>query len=225
MGETTFSIENLFLGADPVVQLVIILLFLASLFTWFFLIEKSLVLHRMGKDMRNFGQMVPRLGIKDIESTAFPLMAQDIVRAGVKASNDVAGGESRADFRERVERAMREVFYHKLYEAGNKTTFLASVGSSSPFIGLFGTVWGIMHSFVGIANSGETTLAVIAPGIAEALFATAMGLVAAIPAVLGYNKITRTMKDITAVASLGIGTLGNTLARENCATGVGPQAG
>lgn len=215
MGEAEFSIQNMFLGADPVVQFVIVLLFFASLFTWFFLVEKSIVLRRMARDMRAFGSMVSALGMKEIKNVQFPLMAEDIVRAGLQESLDHVGEESRADFRERVERAMREVFYSKLYQAGNKTTFLASVGSSSPFIGLFGTVWGIMHSFVGIANSGETTLAVIAPGIAEALFATAMGLVAAIPAVLGYNKITRTMKDITAVASLNIGTLGNSLAREN----------
>jgi biopolymer transport protein ExbB/TolQ len=82
-------------------------------------------------------------------------------------------------------------------------------------VGLFGTVWGIMHSFIGIAASGETTLAVVAPGLAEALFATAMGLVAAIPAVVAYNKITGTLKKITKEALAGIGRLGNRLARLN----------
>jgi len=97
--------------------------------------------------------------------------------------------------------------------------FLASVGAVSPFVGLFGTVWGIMHSFIGIAASGETTLAVVAPGIAEALFATAMGLVAAIPAVVAYNKVTGTLKKITKEALAAIGLVGNSLAREHFAGG------
>lgn len=103
---------------------------------------------------------------------------------------------------------------------GRRTALLASVGSVSPFVGLFGTVWGIMHSFIGIASSGETTLAVVAPGIAEALFATAMGLVAAIPAVIAYNKVTGTLKKITKEALSGIGFAGNRLAGRHFCGGI-----
>ena len=108
---------------------------------------------------------------------------------------------------------MRLVLAGQLDRLESRAIFLATVGSTAPFIGLFGTVWGIMHSFVGIAASGETTLAVVAPGIAEALFATALGLVAAIPAVIAFNKITGTLKKIGREGLAGVALLGDHLAR------------
>lgn len=207
------SVKDMFLNADPVVQAVMVLLFLASLFSWIVIIEKCLILGRLRSDIRGFGKHAAQLADAAVDPLHFPLSIRGVVTAGVDESRDAAGDESRADYRERVERAMRGIFSNRLDQAGSRAVFLASVGSSSPFIGLFGTVWGIMHSFAGIAAAGETTLAVIAPGIAEALFATAMGLVAAIPAVLGYNKVTTAMKEISREGMSGISLLGNHLAK------------
>ena len=207
------SIKDMLLNADPVVQAVMAILFLASLFSWILIIEKALVFRRLRADIRNFAQRAAGLGQAAVDLESFPPAARGVVFAGMEESRDAAGNESRADYRERIERAMRGMFSNRLDQAGDRVVFLASVGSSSPFIGLFGTVWGIMHSFAGIAASGETTLAIIAPGIAEALFATAMGLVAAIPAVLGYNKITTTIKDIYKEGMGAIALVGNHLAK------------
>jgi biopolymer transport protein TolQ len=100
-----------------------------------------------------------------------------------------AAGQMRAGLQSRIERVMGVTLGREMERLERYMTFLASVGSTAPFIGLFGTVWGIMHSFSSIASSKNTSLAVVAPGIAEALFATALGLIAAIPAVIAYNKI------------------------------------
>ena len=207
------SVKDMFLNADPVVQAVMLLLFFASLFSWVVIIEKALVLRRMKAGIREFKNTASILEGEAVSIDVFPPATRTIVAAGMRESADSAGCESRADYRERVERAMRGTFGSQMDRAGERVVFLASVGSSGPFIGLFGTVWGIMHSFAGIAAAGETTLAIIAPGIAEALFATAMGLVAAIPAVLGYNKITTTIKAVSKEALDGVALLGNHLAK------------
>ena len=124
-----------------------------------------------------------------------------------------SGGESRADYRARLESVMRVGLAGHLDRLEHRVLFLATVGASSPFLGLFGTVWGIMNSFIGIAASGETTLAVVAPGIAEALFATGLGLAAAIPAVIAFNKISNTHKRMAKEALAAISLMGNRLAR------------
>ncbi|MEM6781080.1 MAG: MotA/TolQ/ExbB proton channel family protein, partial [Pseudomonadota bacterium] len=107
---------------------------------------------------------------------------QNTVSSGVPAKGDL-----QASLRQRVERAMATTINREMHKLERGMTFLATTGSTAPFIGLFGTVWGIMNSFTAIASSNNTSLAVVAPGIAEALFATALGLVAAIPAVIAYN--------------------------------------
>ena len=114
-----------------------------------------------------------------------------MLSAGWAESSAVSGAapESLGERRERIERAMRLALNAELRQLEARLPFLATLGSAAPFIGLFGTVWGIMRSFAGIAAANNTSLAVVAPGIAEALFATAMGLAAAIPAVVAYNKI------------------------------------
>ncbi|MCL1979822.1 MAG: MotA/TolQ/ExbB proton channel family protein [Proteobacteria bacterium] len=208
----TLSVKDMFLHADPVVQGVMILLFLASLFCWVIIFEKMFIIRRIRRLIWLFKQEASQLR-DDCSLEIFTDFTREIVEAGLAESRDGAGRESRADFRERVERSMRAVLSGWLERVGARSTFLATVGATSPFVGLFGTVWGIMHSFIGIAAAGETSLAVVAPGIAEALFATAMGLVAAIPAVVAYNKITVTMKKITKEALAGIGLVGNRLAR------------
>jgi biopolymer transport protein ExbB/TolQ len=206
------SIKDMFLGADPIVQGVMLILLLASIATWMVILEKAFVLSRAFKIMNRFKKTA--IEQKDeIDPDDFPHMTVSIVMAGITESLDSAGRESRADFRERMEKAMRTVLAAVMRRLGKRSLILATIGSVSPFVGLFGTVWGIMHSFIGIAASGETTLAVVAPGIAEALFATAMGLVAAIPAVIAYNKIIGSVKEITLEGATAVSLLGNHLAR------------
>lgn len=208
------SMKDLVMNADPIVQGVMLILLLASVASWVVIFEKIFMLRKIGNNVSLFRRAADN-DDGNISETAFPLLTQSIVAAGVKESADAAGQEARCDYRERVERSMRVELSDIMDQASYRVMFLATVGSVSPFIGLCGTVWGIMHSFIGIAASGETTLSVVAPGIAEALSATGMGLMAAIPAVVAYNKITSTAKKITKEALSGIGFLGNRLARRH----------
>ncbi|MDR1394793.1 MAG: MotA/TolQ/ExbB proton channel family protein [Deltaproteobacteria bacterium] len=208
----SFSIKNMFLQADPVVQGVMVLLFIASLSSWVVILAKTALLRKICRIVWLFKKTAANIE-QEINPEDFPDFCSKIVAAGVREGNDTAGEESRSDYRERVERSMRVILSGQLDRLEAGVPLLATVGSTSPFIGLFGTVWGIMHSFIGIAASGETTLAVVAPGIAEALFATAMGLVAAIPAVIAFNKINTTAKKMTKEALAAIGLVGNSLAR------------
>jgi biopolymer transport protein ExbB/TolQ len=189
-----------------------IILLLASVACWVIIIEKAIVLRSFSRDIWKFKRMARKIE-DDIVPEDFPGFTIDIVKYGLAESQDIAGNETRADFRERVERSMRSVLASGIYRLETRVTFLATSGSTCPFIGLFGTVWGIMNSFIGIAASGETTLAVVAPGIAEALSATALGLVAAIPAVIAFNKVNTTIKKISKEAQLAIGLVGNSIAR------------
>jgi biopolymer transport protein ExbB/TolQ len=213
MPQGTLSIKDMFLNADPVVQAVMVILFLASLVCWVFILETSVLLRRFGRDIWLFNKILDQSSSEVPDPSDLPAPFEPVLDAGLTESEDGAGEESRADFRDRIERTMRQALAGRFRRFDGRIMFLATVGSTSPFIGLFGTVWGIMHSFIGIAASGETTLAVVAPGIAEALFATAMGLVAAIPAVISYNKITGHIKNLTQEAFLGISLAGNRLAR------------
>ncbi|MDR2302830.1 MAG: MotA/TolQ/ExbB proton channel family protein [Deltaproteobacteria bacterium] len=189
-----------------------IILLLASVACWVIIIEKAIVLRSFSRDTWKFKRTAQKIG-DNIVPENYPGLATDIVKKGLVESQDIAGNETRADFRERIERSMRGVLASGIYRLETRVTFLATSGSTCPFIGLFGTVWGIMNSFIGIAASGETTLAVVAPGIAEALSATALGLVAAIPAVIAFNKINTTIKKISKEAQLAIGLVGNGIAR------------
>jgi biopolymer transport protein ExbB/TolQ len=212
MNENVVSIESMFLNADPVVQGVMIFLFIASLVTWAIILEKVIVLGRYSRAVGLFKKTAKEKPQSGDDIKGLPQSVLGIINTGLTEARDQVGPESRADFRTRVEGAMRLALAEKIEVVGRRSLFLASVGSTSPFIGLFGTVWGIMHSFIGIASSGETTLAVVAPGIAEALFATAMGLVAAIPAVLAYNLVVGKMKKISREALGAISLLGNHIA-------------
>jgi biopolymer transport protein ExbB/TolQ len=210
--EAKMSALDMFVHADSVVKTVMILLLLASLACWAIIFEKSVILRRLGKAVGSFRKLASGLaGGQDILSG--PEMTRGLVRAGLAAASDKAGRESRADFQGRLERIMRLELTAVLERVGRRAVFLATVGSIGPFVGLFGTVWGIMDSFAGIAASGETSLAVVAPGIAEALFATAMGLVAAIPAVVAYNRISSVMRKIAQEAQAAITISGDHLAR------------
>ncbi len=192
------SIWGLFLQADWVVKLVMILLLLASIWVWAIVFDKITGLRRANREADAFedsfwsGGSLEDLFRKEGDNPAHPMAAVFVsaMREWRRSAGRLAGSEALiAGLRERVDRAMAVTIQREMDRLERWMVFLASVGSVAPFIGLFGTVWGIMNSFAAIANMQNTNLAVVAPGIAEALFATAIGLVAAIPAVLAYNKI------------------------------------
>ena len=205
------SFLGLFLQADPIVKSVMILLVLASLGCWTIIFEKLLRIRNIRRQARAF-EAAARSGEK-----LHPQMGGAtgrIVAAGHEAWRDQDASESRAERRERIERAMRAALSVDMRQLQVGLPFLATTGSAAPFIGLFGTVWGIMNSFSAIAASQDTSLSVVAPGIAEALFATAIGLVAAIPAVSAYNKLTTDLSRLQQSFGAGIVVLGDRLARD-----------
>ncbi|MCF4126472.1 MotA/TolQ/ExbB proton channel family protein [Methylobacterium sp. SyP6R] len=205
-----FSFLGLFLQADPIVKGVMILLVLASLVSWTIILEKVVRLAGARRQAKAFNRLVATGGMPEARSG----ISARVVAAAQEAWRDQDSSETRAERRERIERAMRAALTLDIKRLQIGLPFLASAGSAAPFIGLFGTVWGIMNSFSSIAKSQDTSLAVVAPGIAEALFATAIGLVVAIPAVLAYNKFSTDLGKIQASFVAGIGTLGNRLARD-----------
>ncbi|HEX4261213.1 MAG TPA: protein TolQ [Acetobacteraceae bacterium] len=191
------SLWGLFLQADIVVKLVILGLLAASVWVWAIVFEKYSALRRANQSADAFEDRFWSGGsldeLYDAEGTkpTHPLAAVFGAAMGEwRRSARVAGADvTRSSVRERVDRAMVVTIQREMERQERWMVFLASVGATAPFVGLFGTVWGIMHSFSAIAAMHNTNLSVVAPGIAEALFATAIGLVAAIPAVLAYNKI------------------------------------
>jgi biopolymer transport protein TolQ len=192
------SILSLILRADIVVQAVMLMLAFASVWCWAIIFEKVIRIKRVNRRSDKFEDsfwsggsledLFDRIGNNpsDPMSAVFSSAMREWRRGASRSvSNDVLKG----GLQERIERVMQVTLGREMERLEKYMTFLASVGSTAPFIGLFGTVWGIMNSFQSIALSKNTSLAVVAPGIAEALFATALGLVAAIPAVLAYNKL------------------------------------
>ena len=193
-----FSLINLFFEADIVVKTVIIILIFASIWSWTIIFSKFSELKNIIKDSDEFeenfysSETLQKLSKKlsnhpshPMESIFFTAMnSLHKLKVGIIAKNS----EYKDKLCERLEKEMSIVSERELNSLNKNMNFLASVGSTAPFVGLFGTVWGIMNSFTAIGISQNTSLAVVAPGIAEALFATALGLVAAIPAVLAFNK-------------------------------------
>ena len=191
------SLLGLFLQADIVVKTVMLMLLVASVWVWAIVFEKVTSLRRAQRAADAFedrfwsGGSLDELYDAEGAKPAHPMAAvfgaamTEWRRSSRTSGADIARGFAR----ERVERAMGVTIQREMEAMEKWMIFLASVGSTAPFVGLFGTVWGIMNSFSAIAQMQNTNLAVVAPGIAEALFATAIGLIAAIPAVLAYNKI------------------------------------
>ena len=214
-GGHDLSFVNLFWQADIIVKAVMAVLVLASIFCWTVILEKYIRLIGIRRQVLHF-EITSRTPehIGEVRGD----LPQRVVAAGLEAWRDFDKTESRAERRERIERAMRTAMTSRLRQLERGLPFLASVGSTAPFIGLFGTVWGIMNSFSAIAQSQDTSLAVVAPGIAEALFATAIGLVAAIPAVMAYNKFSVDIGRVAHRVSAVISDLGNRLARESART-------
>lgn len=193
------SFFGLFLNADLIGKTVIIVLILASFWSWAIIIEKLLRLRRLQAKATEFEDMFWSGGSLDElydkigasppcpMSAMFSAAMREWRRSAAKGL--AMAGQVRTSLQTRIERVMGVTFGREMDRLERYMSFLASVGSTTPFIGLFGTVWGIMNSFHAIAASKNTSLAVVAPGIAEALFATALGLVAAVPAVIAFNKI------------------------------------
>jgi biopolymer transport protein TolQ len=191
------SVVSLFMRADPLVQTVMVLLLIASLWSWAIIINKSLALGALRRRAAKFekvfwsGRSLDDLYQQFSASVDHP-MAAVFISALREWRRAFEGGAPRetmlAGVKERIEKAMSVTITRETDGIERQLGFLATVGATAPFIGLFGTVWGIMNSFSAIAARHDTTLAVVAPGIAEALFATAMGLLAAIPAVIFYNR-------------------------------------
>ncbi|TDG12695.1 protein TolQ [Seongchinamella unica] len=197
--EEQLSLIDLVIHASFTVQLVMALLVAASMLSWYMIVQRFLYLRSAREEMYSFEErfwsgidlsQLYREGNEKASHGSPILGMESIFRAGFKEFSRLAQ-QSEMDSEAILEgsrRAMRVAMMREEERLERHLAFLASVGSTSPYIGLFGTVWGIMHSFRGLANATQATLATVAPGISEALVATAMGLFAAIPAVLAYNR-------------------------------------
>ncbi len=190
-GSTDFSLFQLFLRADFIVKAVIIILIAASVYSWALIFDKYKLFKRIDKTTSNFEEKFWKSKSAESFYNSFSNREKDPV-ANVFQSAMIelirTKSKSSAVQTARVSRVIEISADKEIKLIEKHFTFLATVGSTAPFIGLFGTVWGIMNSFQSIAISRNTSLAIVAPGIAEALFATALGLLAAIPAVVAYNK-------------------------------------
>lgn len=193
--EIDFSLLALFLSADIVVKLVMVGLLLASIWCWAIIVDKTLLYGRARREMNRFekifwsGQSLEQLyqNLSDRPSRGLASVFVAAMKEWKRSHEQ--GAASYLGVQVRLDKVLDVAINRESEYLEKRLTFLATVASASPFIGLFGTVWGIMNSFQSIAASSSTNLAVVAPGIAEALFATALGLLAAIPAVIGYNKL------------------------------------
>ena len=199
-GSTDFSLIQLFLRADFIVKAVIVILIAASVYSWALIFDKYKLFKRIEKSTTSFEEKFWKSKSaesfynnfsnkeKDPVATIFQSAMIELIRTKSKSSSVQSN---------RVSRVIEISADKEIKSIEKHFTFLATVGSTAPFIGLFGTVWGIMNSFQSIAISRNTSLAIVAPGIAEALFATALGLLAAIPAVIAYNKFNSDSKKYT----------------------------
>ena len=197
------SFWGLVLQADTIVKIVMLILLIASIWSWSIIIEKTKKFFLLKKQANAFeetfwsGESLEKLYKEEEKSPQHPLAT--VFVAGMyewtraSNSNSLSNEKIQAGLQERIHQVMNVAVTRELENVEKNIGFLATVGSTAPFIGLFGTVWGIMNSFQSIALSKDTSLAVVAPGIAEALLATALGLVAAIPAVIAYNKLSNNL--------------------------------
>ena len=190
-GATDFSLWQLFLRADFVVKTVIIILIASSIFSWALIFEKARLFRKIDKSTQLFEDKFWKSKSAEAFYKNLPIKTEDpLTNIFKSAMAELIKTRSKSSSVQsaRVERVVEVSIDKQLKEIEKNFTYLATIGSTAPFIGLFGTVWGIMNSFQSIAISRNTSLAIVAPGIAEALFATALGLLAAIPAVIAYNK-------------------------------------
>jgi len=192
---TDFSLWSLFLRADFIVKSVILMLIGCSIYSWAIIIEKFRLFKKINLESEEFEKRFWKSKSAETFYNSLPaevenptaLLFKDTMQSLLKV-------KSKTNINERMESILEVNIEKQILKIDKGFTFLATVGSTAPFIGLFGTVWGIMNSFQSIAISRNTSLAIVAPGIAEALFATALGLLAAIPAVVAYNKFNNDTK-------------------------------
>ena len=190
-GATDFSLWQLFLRADFVVKSVILILIASSIFSWALILDKYRLFKRIDKSTKLFEDKFWKSKSAETFYKNLPDKTDDPLAQVFKSTMEElmkTRSKSSAVQSARVQRVVEVSIDKQSKDIEKNFTYLATVGSTAPFIGLFGTVWGIMNSFQSIAISRNTSLAIVAPGIAEALFATALGLLAAIPAVIAYNK-------------------------------------
>ena len=195
---TDFSIIQLFVRADLIVKTVIIILIASSIYSWAIIFEKIKLFKKINKSTEEFEEKFWKSKSAESFYNNLPANVNDPMANVFKSSMNVLLKSKRSsNLNEKMSRMLEINIEQQMEKIEKSYTFLASVGSTAPFIGLFGTVWGIMNSFQSIAISRNTSLAIVAPGIAEALFATALGLLAAIPAVVAFNKFTSDSKKYT----------------------------
>ena len=196
-GTNDFSLWQLFLRADFVVKAVILILIASSIFSWTLIFDKVRLFRRIDKTTKSFEDKFWKSKSAEAFYKNLPNKTDDPLTIIFKsAMGEVIKTRSKSSAVQsaRVERVLEVSIDAQIKSIEKNFTYLATIGSTAPFIGLFGTVWGIMNSFQSIAISRNTSLAIVAPGIAEALFATALGLLAAIPAVVAYNKFNNDSK-------------------------------
>jgi biopolymer transport protein TolQ len=199
-GDGGLSLFDLFLKADIVVKLVMLGLILVSLWCWAIIFEKSLRISTLKRKADNFedafwsgsslDELYDRIDNRptDPMQTIFVSAMREWRRGSSSTRSLENSNDLKVSMKQRIDRSMDLAIMREMSSMEKGLNFLATASSAAPFVGLFGTVWGIMNAFTAIANEGNTNLTVVAPGIAEALFATALGLVAAIPATIAYNK-------------------------------------
>ena len=192
-GAFDLSIMSLFFRADPVVKLVILGLFLSSVWSWAIIINKIKIIKKLNIVTKKFEEIFwSSNSLEDLYTKTESKNDHAMISTFNKAMIEwlrIRGTKLKDQMESRLNNTLNASINNEMTKLEKNMIFLASLGSSAPFVGLFGTVWGIMNSFQAIGITKNTSLAVVAPGIAEALFATALGLVAAIPAVIAYNKI------------------------------------
>lgn len=226
------SLWSLFLMADWVVKGVMISLLLASVWVWAIVFEKSIAMRRARRAADGFeerfwsGGSLDDLHGREGETPTHPMAA--VFGAAMRewkrsAARSLTSDLAVTGLKERVDRAMNVAIQREMERLERWMVFLATVGSAAPFIGLFGTVWGIMNSFSAIAGMQSTNLAVVAPGIAEALFATAIGLIAAIPATIAYNKLSNDLSRFAARMEGFAAEFGAILSRQSEAAADAPR--
>jgi len=205
-----FSIYGMLLQADPVVKGVMVGLAIASVGCWAIILEKLVRLSWLRRQVRRLEAIAKGAGSNGKERGVVKAV---LASAQLEAEDGISRGEDRTAVRARLERAMRGTLKSEFQRQESGLPFLATIGSAAPFIGLFGTVWGIMNSFTAIGMQQDTSLATVAPGIAEALFATALGLAAAIPAVMAYNGISVVLGRLAARAGSALADIARILSQ------------
>ncbi|TAM11974.1 MAG: hypothetical protein EPN72_08430 [Nevskiaceae bacterium] len=211
-----FSIQGLVMTADPVVKVILLILVFFSIWCWAVIIEKLIEISAANAAARKLEKALATGGVEALMHYEDSHPVAQVVSAGSeewRAGPGERDNEGLGEARERIEYVMRLKLSTEVRRLKRRLPFLATVGSAAPFIGLFGTVWGIMNTFIGIGATHDTSLSTVAPGIAEALIATAIGLVAAIPAVMAYNKFATDIGQYSGRVGTAIGLYAGQLAK------------